>query len=292
LWRRQSARLDGKRFCSSRRNSPAACAYRVLHDAAKPRDAFRTEKSQVRFFAFRTCRSEADARIARALAPAAMILYSRIWRLRLAPKGDGRRGNSSSRQSYGFAEAALGINILRTETAVCAALAVRGNTLRRIPRMDDLEECAEQRRRSLLPSAASAKPYSDATMNSASVHPPSGANRNRQNFAITESSPPGGEGSSNSRIGFAPARSESKKRTCDFSVAERVPRLRPHRAAPVRAGGGTVAPTRAESFFHLAAAALPTPQPIPSRCAPQPAERFHPLRVRWLSRSPIRNGRI
>ena len=57
----------------------------------------------------------------------------------IGPEGGWTDAEISVASEYGFAEAALGINILRTETAVCAALAAAQYAFGAFRRMDDLE---------------------------------------------------------------------------------------------------------------------------------------------------------
>jgi 16S rRNA (uracil1498-N3)-methyltransferase len=95
----------------------------VLHDVTKPRDAFRTEKSQ-----FRLLLSErAGAKPMRELVEPSSLGGRETDTANLAiaigPEGGWTDAEFIVASEYGFAETALGINILRTETAVCAALA-------------------------------------------------------------------------------------------------------------------------------------------------------------------------
>jgi 16S rRNA (uracil1498-N3)-methyltransferase len=93
----------------------------VLHDAAKPRDAFRTEKSQVRLL----LSERAGAKPMREWLEPSGGPETDTANLAIAigPEGGWTDPEFMVASEYGFAEAALGINILRTETAVCAALA-------------------------------------------------------------------------------------------------------------------------------------------------------------------------
>ena len=57
----------------------------------------------------------------------------------IGPEGGWTGAEFIVASEYGFAEAALGINILRTETAVCAALAAAHYAFSAFRRTDDLE---------------------------------------------------------------------------------------------------------------------------------------------------------
>ena len=57
----------------------------------------------------------------------------------IGPEGGWTDAEISVASEYGFAEVALGINILRTETAVCAALAAAQYAFGAFRRTDDLE---------------------------------------------------------------------------------------------------------------------------------------------------------
>ncbi len=75
--------------------------------------------------------------------------------------------------------------------------------------------------RMLIPSAASANPADSPTENSASVQPPSGTNRNDHVWDALSTNSRSPAGSSKSRIGCAPARSESNKPNLRSLIAER-----------------------------------------------------------------------
>jgi 16S rRNA (uracil1498-N3)-methyltransferase len=96
----------------------------VLRDAATPGEAFRADNS-----AFRVLLSErAGAKPMREhleLATTAAKHSREALNLALAigPEGGWTAGEFTIAAECGFSEASLGINVLRTETAVCAALA-------------------------------------------------------------------------------------------------------------------------------------------------------------------------
>jgi 16S rRNA (uracil1498-N3)-methyltransferase len=111
----------------------------VLLDAANPRDAFRTEKSQVRLL----LSERAGARPMRDLlepSPAGgQDTDTANLAIAIGPEGGWTDAEFNVASEYGFAEAALGTNILRTETAVCAALAAAQYAFGAFRRIDDLE---------------------------------------------------------------------------------------------------------------------------------------------------------
>jgi 16S rRNA (uracil1498-N3)-methyltransferase len=95
----------------------------ILREAVKPRDAFAGANARVRLL----LSERACARPMRdVLEPAALAVRSEkstSVSIAIGPEGGWTDAEFSAGKSAGFVEAALGINILRTETAVCAALA-------------------------------------------------------------------------------------------------------------------------------------------------------------------------
>jgi 16S rRNA (uracil1498-N3)-methyltransferase len=99
----------------------------VLQDAATPREAFRTDNSQLRLL----LSERAGAKPMRELLEPVSTSSeqnnphagSRKLAIAIGPEGGWTSTEFTVAAECGFAEAALGINILRTETAVCAALA-------------------------------------------------------------------------------------------------------------------------------------------------------------------------
>lgn len=94
-----------------------------LRDAAKPRDAFRASAATLRLL----LSERAGARPLReALEPAAAARgkedTARVA-VAIGPEGGWTEAEFAAARTCGFVETALGVNILRTETAVCAALA-------------------------------------------------------------------------------------------------------------------------------------------------------------------------
>jgi len=98
----------------------------VLHDAAPPGEALGTNDSQPRLL----LSERAGAKPMRELLePASSSGQNRAGStfvklaIAIGPEGGWTGAEFTAAAESGFAEAALGINILRTETAVCAALA-------------------------------------------------------------------------------------------------------------------------------------------------------------------------
>ena len=93
-----------------------------LRDAAKPRDAFRASAAQLKLL----LSERAGARPLREILEPIAALRSGEDAARVAiaigPEGGWTDAEFASADACGFVEAALGTNILRTETAVCAAL--------------------------------------------------------------------------------------------------------------------------------------------------------------------------
>jgi 16S rRNA (uracil1498-N3)-methyltransferase len=95
----------------------------VLHNAAKPGDAFRTDNSHVRLLLSERAGGKPMREL---LDPASAARQDRDTvnlAIAIGPEGGWTDAEVIVASEYGFSEAALGINILRTETAVCAALA-------------------------------------------------------------------------------------------------------------------------------------------------------------------------
>ena len=95
----------------------------VLREAAKPQDAFLDVSAQIRLLLSERAgacpmRDLLEPQAARVRGEGVITVA-----IAIGPEGGWTGAEFSSCKSAGFAEAALGINILRTETAVCAALA-------------------------------------------------------------------------------------------------------------------------------------------------------------------------
>jgi 16S rRNA (uracil1498-N3)-methyltransferase len=94
----------------------------ALRGVAKARDAFRDPSAQVRLL---LSERSGAAPMRDLLEPVAADVRgepSTSVAIAIGPEGGWTDAEFSACESSGFAEAALGINILRTETAVCAAL--------------------------------------------------------------------------------------------------------------------------------------------------------------------------
>src|SRR5216683_386460 len=95
----------------------------ALREAAKPRDAFEESAATLKLL----LSEHTDARPLREVLEPAVLErpYDDAARVAIAigPEGGWTEAEFASAAACGFVEAALGTNILRTETAVCAALA-------------------------------------------------------------------------------------------------------------------------------------------------------------------------
>jgi 16S rRNA (uracil1498-N3)-methyltransferase len=94
-----------------------------LHEASKPREAFAAAGAQVRLL----LSERSGATPMRALLEPAAAAVQGDGAIKVAiaigPEGGWTDAEFSAAAASGFSEAALGANIMRTETAVCAALA-------------------------------------------------------------------------------------------------------------------------------------------------------------------------
>src|ERR1700687_5460905 len=95
----------------------------VLHDAASPGERFRTDTSHVRILLSERAGAKPMRELLEPAAPAGQTGDTVNLSIAIGPEGGWTGAELIVAAEYGFAEAALGINILRTETAVCAALA-------------------------------------------------------------------------------------------------------------------------------------------------------------------------
>jgi 16S rRNA (uracil1498-N3)-methyltransferase len=95
----------------------------VLHDAATPREAFRTDNSQFCLLLSERAGAKPMRELLEPTTPSGQNKDSVKLAIAIGPEGGWTDEEFTVAAECGFAEAALGINILRTETAVCAALA-------------------------------------------------------------------------------------------------------------------------------------------------------------------------
>jgi 16S rRNA (uracil1498-N3)-methyltransferase len=95
----------------------------VLREAANPREAFRDVSAQVRLLLSERVGATPMRDLLEPAAAAVRGRESTSVAIAIGPEGGWTDAEFSAGESAGFKEAALGINILRTETAVCAALA-------------------------------------------------------------------------------------------------------------------------------------------------------------------------
>jgi 16S rRNA (uracil1498-N3)-methyltransferase len=90
----------------------------VLREAATPGEAFRADNSDLHLLLSERAGAKPMRELLEPVSPKVPKLS-----IAIGPEGGWTDGEFSIASEHGFAEAALGINILRTETAVCAALA-------------------------------------------------------------------------------------------------------------------------------------------------------------------------
>jgi 16S rRNA (uracil1498-N3)-methyltransferase len=90
----------------------------VLRDAATPGEAFRADTSELHLLLSERAGAKPMRELLEPVSPKVPKLS-----IAIGPEGGWTGAEFSAAAEHGFAEAALGINILRTETAVCAALA-------------------------------------------------------------------------------------------------------------------------------------------------------------------------
>jgi 16S rRNA (uracil1498-N3)-methyltransferase len=95
----------------------------VLHDAATPGERFRTDNSQLRVLLSERAGAKPMRELLEPASPSGQNTDVVKLAIAIGPEGGWTGAEFIVAAEYGFAEAALGINILRTETAVCAALA-------------------------------------------------------------------------------------------------------------------------------------------------------------------------
>jgi 16S rRNA (uracil1498-N3)-methyltransferase len=95
----------------------------VLHDAATPGEAFRTDNSQLRVMLSERAGAKPMRELLEPVTPSLQNNDFIKLSIAIGPEGGWTGPEFTAAAEHGFAEAALGINILRTETAVCAALA-------------------------------------------------------------------------------------------------------------------------------------------------------------------------
>jgi 16S rRNA (uracil1498-N3)-methyltransferase len=95
----------------------------TLSDAAKPRDALRASPASLKLL----LSERAGARPLREVLEPIVALRQKdevaLVAIAIGPEGGWTDAEFAAAAACGFVEAALGTNILRTETAVCAALA-------------------------------------------------------------------------------------------------------------------------------------------------------------------------
>jgi 16S rRNA (uracil1498-N3)-methyltransferase len=95
----------------------------VLHDAAQPHETFRATKAQFRLLLSERGGAKPMRGLVEPAVPSGQVSQPVSLALAVGPEGGWTDAEFDAGAGAGFLEAALGTNILRTETAVCAALA-------------------------------------------------------------------------------------------------------------------------------------------------------------------------
>lgn len=95
----------------------------ILRELANPKDAFRTVNAQVRVLLSERAGACVMRDLLDPVAESDQGHEVKTIAIAIGPEGGWTDAEFSACKSCGFSEASLGINILRTETAVCAALA-------------------------------------------------------------------------------------------------------------------------------------------------------------------------
>jgi 16S rRNA (uracil1498-N3)-methyltransferase len=95
----------------------------VLREVAIPKNAFRTANAQLRVLLSERSGACVMRDLLEPVVSGSRDVGATTAAIAIGPEGGWTDAEFSACKSCGFAEAALGINILRTETAVCAALA-------------------------------------------------------------------------------------------------------------------------------------------------------------------------
>lgn len=94
-----------------------------LHDVTSPGEKFRADNSQVRVLLSERAGAKPMRELLEPAIPPASKNDVTHLAIAIGPEGGWTGAEFIVAAEYGFSEASLGINILRTETAVCAALA-------------------------------------------------------------------------------------------------------------------------------------------------------------------------
>jgi 16S rRNA (uracil1498-N3)-methyltransferase len=94
-----------------------------LRESVKPRDAFRSSVASLKLLMSERAGAKPLRGVLDAVALRDQEGTSTPVAVAIGPEGGWTDAEFATSGQYGFVEAALGSNILRTETAVCAALA-------------------------------------------------------------------------------------------------------------------------------------------------------------------------
>jgi 16S rRNA (uracil1498-N3)-methyltransferase len=95
----------------------------ALRDAAKPRDAFRASAAPLKLLLSERASARPLREVLEPIATPRREDDAARVAIAIGPEGGWTDAEFASAAACGFVEAALGTNILRTETAVCASLA-------------------------------------------------------------------------------------------------------------------------------------------------------------------------
>ena len=95
----------------------------VLHDAVAPGETFRADDSHIRVLLSERAGAKPMRELLEPAMPARQNREVVKVAIAIGPEGGWTGAEFIVAAEYGFSEASLGVNILRTETAVCAALA-------------------------------------------------------------------------------------------------------------------------------------------------------------------------
>lgn len=112
----------------------------VLHDAAKPSDVFSSTKAHTRLLLSEHAGATPMRELLEPASKSVQVGEMLNLAIAIGPEGGWTDAEFASAVGAGFSEAALGVNILRTETAVCAALAAAQYACGAFRRVDGIED--------------------------------------------------------------------------------------------------------------------------------------------------------
>jgi 16S rRNA (uracil1498-N3)-methyltransferase len=111
----------------------------VLHDAARPDDVFGATNAHVRLMLSERAGATPMRELLEPVSKSVQVGEMLNLAIAIGPEGGWTDTEFASALGAGFSEAALGVNILRTETAVCAALAAAQYACGAFRRTDGVE---------------------------------------------------------------------------------------------------------------------------------------------------------